>query len=244
MNTEQGKRPSIQPCSTSSMIAAAAVLIAIVAVFFAGIMYAKVSNTNTPPPAPAPTPTQQPPAPQGSTPDLSRLQIRDNDAVRGSGDILLIEYSDYECPFCQRFHATAQALVDSGEVTWIYRHLPLVFHATAKEGALIGECVRLNRGSDAFWSYTDGVFNAASLNLETYKSLARTEGLSDGQIDTCLAPNSEAQETIDQHSQDTQTMGVNGTPGSFLINTKTNAVESIPGALPVEEVRRMLATIQ
>ena len=243
MSTDKNERPSIQMCSTSSMIAAVAVLVAIAAIFVAGMMYAKVGKVEQAPPAPAPQPAQ-PQAPQGPTPDLNRLQIRDNDVVRGSSDILLIEYSDYECPFCQRFHATAQALVDSGEVAWVYRHLPLAFHATAKEGSLIAECVRLNQGAEAFWSYTDGVFNAAALDLETYKSLARTQGLSDAQIDTCLAPNSEAQKTVDQHFQDTQVMGVNGTPGSFLVNTKTNATEVIPGALPVEEIRRMLSTIQ
>lgn len=244
MNTEQHKRqPTERQCSTSSMVAALAVLVAIVAVFIAGMMYAK-GNNNTPPPAPAPTPTPVPTQPQGPTPDLSLLKIRGNDAVKGSGDILLIEYSDYECSFCKRFHPTVQTLVENGEVAWVYRHLPLAFHPTAKEGALIGECVRIHKGTDAFWTYTDGTFNAVSANLETYKSLARTAGLSDGQIDTCLAPDSDAQKTIDQHAQDTQRMGVNGTPGSFLVNTKTKAVQSIPGALPLEEVRRMLATVQ
>ena len=90
--------------------------------------------------------------------DLSLLQIHENDIIKGSNDVLLIEYSDYECPFCQQFHGTAQALVDSGKVAWVYRHLPLPFHATAKEGAIIGECVRINKGTKAAWAYTDGVF--------------------------------------------------------------------------------------
>ena len=90
--------------------------------------------------------------------DLSLLQIRDNDIVRGNNDILLIEYSDYECPFCQRFHGTAQTLVDTNQVAWVYRHLPLPFHATAKDGAIIGECVRIHKGMEAAWRYTDGVF--------------------------------------------------------------------------------------
>ena len=239
MNTEHNGKKNTIECSTSSMIAALAVLVAIAAIFFAGIMYAK--NTNAPAPAPAVGNAPQPP---GVTPDLGLLKVRQNDAVRGSSDILLIEYSDYECPFCQRFHVTAQALVDSGEVMWVYRHLPLDFHATAKEGAIIAECVRIDKGVDAFWTYTDSVFSAENPNLETYKSLARTAGLSDGQIDGCLAPNSNAQKTIAQHLQDTQKMGVRGTPGSFLVNTKTKATQSIPGALPIEEVRGILAAIQ
>ena len=94
--------------------------------------------------------------PEGA--DLELLQIRENDIVKGDADILLIEYSDYECPFCGRFHPTAQALVDSGKVKWVYRHLPLPFHPTAKDGAAIADCVRINKGMRAAWNYTDGVF--------------------------------------------------------------------------------------
>ena len=242
MNTEHSKKQSTIECNTSSMIAALAVLIAIAAVFFAGVMYAKSDNTSAPVPPTGGNNT--PPPDPGVAPDLGLLKIRNNDAVRGKSDILLIEYSDYECSFCQSFHPTVQTLVDSGEVAWVYRHLPLPFHTTAKEGAIISECVRLSKGTEAFWTYTDGVFSAGTQNLETYKSLARTAGLSDGQIDGCLAPNSNAQKTIEQHLQDTKKMGVNGTPGSFLVNTKTKAVQSIPGALPIGEVRNILATVQ
>ena len=94
--------------------------------------------------------------PEGA--DLSVLQIQENDITKGDADILLIEYSDYECPFCGRFHPTAQALADSGKVTWVYRHLPLPFHPTAKDGAVIADCVRINKGMRAAWTYTDGVF--------------------------------------------------------------------------------------
>ena len=177
-------------------------------------------------------------------PDLDILAIRLGDAVRGRGDVLLVEYSDYECAFCQQFHGTAQALVDSGKVAWVYRHLPLPFHATAKDGAIIGECVKKHRGSDAFWIYTDGVFAAGALNLEVYKSLARAAGLSDAQIDECTSPGSSERRIVEQDIQDAQTMGVHGTPGSFLINTKNNKVGSVPGAFSVEQVLSILKTVQ
>lgn len=228
--------------STNSMVTAFAVLIAIAAIFYAGMMHGKSGTVAVAPPtdngAVAP-----PPEPQVA-PDLNILTIRSSDATRGSGDILLIEYSDYECPFCQQFHNTAQALVDSGEVTWVYRHLPLPFHATAKDGAAIGECVKTHRGGGAFWTYTDGVFAASTLNLEAYKGLARDAGLTDAQIDGCLAAGSDQQRAVEQDMNDAQKMGVNGTPGSFLVNTRTKGVESIPGALPVEQVRNLLNAIQ
>ena len=230
--------------NTNSTITAFAVLIAIVAVFYAGMMHGK-SGTVAVAPA-APTDNGEAVAPSGPqiTPDLDILTVRRNDAVRGGGDIVLIEYSDYECPFCQQFHKTAQALVDSGEVGWVYRHLPLPFHATAKDGAVLGECVKTHKGSDAFWTYTDSVFAESELNLEAYKRIARNAGLSDAQINDCLVTGSDQQRAVDQDMQDAQTMGVNGTPGSFLVNTKTKAVESIPGALPIGQVQSLLKAIQ
>ena len=243
MNTTKEQSEKSRLCSTSNTITAFAVLIAIAAVFFAGAMWAK-SKTMPAPVAVAP-PANNPAPPEPTiSPDIKLLGVRGNDAVRGSGDILLIEYSDYECPFCQRFHATAQELVDSGEVAWVYRHLPLPFHQTAEDGATIGECVRAHVGANAFWSYTDGVFAAAELNLEKYKALAKGEGLSEAQITACLATGSEARKTVEQHKDDAQKMGVHGTPGSFLVNKKTKEIRTIPGAFPVTEVRKTLAEIQ
>ena len=176
--------------------------------------------------------------------DLGILQVQENDAVRGNGDILLIEYGDYECPFCQMFHPTTERLVDEGIVTHVYRHFPLSFHLTAKEGALIAECVRTHKGADAFWAYTDGVFNAPSLGLETYRSLARAQGLTDAQIDACLAPDSVAQEMISQHMSGADELRVVGTPHSFLVNTKNHRVEEVPGALPYDAVMELIEKVR
>ena len=229
--------------NTNSTITAFAVLIAIVAVFYAGLMHGKSGTVAVAPTPPAGNGEVIPPEPQ-VTPDLAILTVRSNDAIRGEGDIVLIEYSDYECSFCQRFHSTAQALVDNGEAAWIYRHLPLPFHVTAKDGAALGECVKTHKGQEAFWTYTDSVFAAGALNLEVYKNLARDAGLSDANMDECLAANSDQQKHVEQDIQDAGKMGVNGTPGSFLVNTKTKKVQSIPGALPLEQVQSILKAVQ
>lgn len=228
--------------NTNSTITAFAVLVAIVAIFYAGLMHGKSGTAAVAPAPPAGNEVVAPAEPQ-VTPDLAILTVRDNDAVRGNGDIVLIEYSDYGCGYCQRFHSTAQALVDSGEVAWVYRHLPIV-SPTSTDGAVLGECVKTHTGSEAFWTYTDNVFAASARDLETYKGLARDIGLSDAQMDECLAANSSQQRDVAQSVQDAQRMGVYGTPGSFLVNTKTKAVQSIPGALPIGQVQSMLKAIQ
>ena len=226
--------------NTNSMITALAVLITIAAVFYAGMMHGK-SGTVAPSP-PTAGDNAPPPGPPPITPDIDVLMIQDNDAVRGSGDIVLVEYSDFGCGYCKRFHPTVQTLVDNGEVAWVYRHLSF----RAREGAIISECVKEHKGKEAFWAYTDSVFalETGALNFETFKSLGRDAGLSDTQMDACLLAGSNAQKTVEQQMNDAQNMGVNGTPGSFLINTKTKAVQSIPGALPLTQIQGILEAVR
>ena len=172
------------------------------------------------------------------------LSIRDTDATKGNGPILLIEYSDYECPFCKRFHPTAQQLVDEGEITWIYRHLPLPSHRTASTGSIIGECIKENKGVSAFWQYTDSIFLEPRGTVELYGTLARSIGLTQEEVDACLANGSKATEIVKSHLADARLYGINGTPGAFVVNTRTGDFQRIPGALPLESVRKLIDTIR
>ena len=84
--------------------------------------------------------------------------------VRGSKSpsLYLIEYSDFECPFCQRFHPTViQVLDEYSEVALVYRHFPLEqLHPYAKPAAIASECITELGGNDAFWKFADEVFGS------------------------------------------------------------------------------------
>ena len=75
-----------------------------------------------------------------------------------NAQVTIIEYSDYECPFCKRIHSTLKKVVDesNGNVNWIYRHWPLHQHSFEKLAA--SECVAQIKGNDAFWKYSDLLF--------------------------------------------------------------------------------------
>jgi len=83
-----------------------------------------------------------------------------NDHVLGNenADITMIEYSDFECPFCKQFQPVLEKImVDySPRVRWIYRSWPL--HQNSFEKLVAGECVAKLKGNTAFWKYTDLLF--------------------------------------------------------------------------------------
>ena len=82
-------------------------------------------------------------------------QVTDRDHSRGPADaqITLIEYSDFECPFCKKFHSTMKEVLDAypGKIKWVYRHYPLSFHANAGKEAEASECAYELGGHEKFW---------------------------------------------------------------------------------------------
>lgn len=95
--------------------------------------------------------------------NLSEVVSEEDHAI-GAVDapITIIEYSDLECPFCQRAHPTIQSLVkENSDVSWVYRHLPLeAIHPTARPLAEGSECAAELGGNDAFWAFIDKVFES------------------------------------------------------------------------------------
>lgn len=92
--------------------------------------------------------------------------VTDKDHIIGSkdADIVVIEYSDLECPFCSRFHTTMHQVVKDydGKVAWVFRHLPLEqLHPNAFNKAISAECVYELGGNEKFWAYIDSLFKTS-----------------------------------------------------------------------------------
>lgn len=99
-----------------------------------------------------------------------------DDHYFGSKDaeVVIVEYSDLECPYCAKFHQTMHQLITdyNGKVAWVYRHLPLKMHENAEEKAVASECVSELGGNDAFWKYIDNIFEQATPKKKVYDPLA------------------------------------------------------------------------
>lgn len=168
-----------------------------------------------------------------------------DDWVKGNRNakIALIEYSDTECPFCKRFHPTAQQVVDTykDQVMWVYRHYPLSFHKNAQKQAEAAECAGKLAGNDAFWKYIDAIYDRTEAGgtgfaLDNLVPLAVEQGLNEARFAECLDSGEMAQKVKDQMDAGTQA-GVTGTPGNILLNTETGKTRLLPGAVPFETVK-------
>ena len=105
-------------------------------------------------------PSAQAPAAAGDTQPkvaLKTPELTSDDRIKGNKNakVTLVEYSDFECPFCIRFHPTMQQVMKEygDKVKWVYRDYPLSFHANAQKEAEAGWCINELGGTDAFWKY-------------------------------------------------------------------------------------------
>ncbi len=181
------------------------------------------------PSAAAPTAAQQAAAAAAAktTVDVSKIAAVDKeDHIRGDEKavITMIEYSDFECPFCDRFHPTIKKVAEEydGKVRWIYRHFPLSFHEEAQGAAEASECAA-EQGK--FWEYSDKLFeNQTDLGADLYKKLATDLGLNTAQFDTCLSSDKYLAHITTDESEGAAA-GVTGTPGTFIFKTDAKGTD-------------------
>lgn len=167
-----------------------------------------------------------------------------------SAPIALIEYSDFECPYCKRFHDSVKQLVDgsNGQVSWIYRHFPLEGHNPgAEKQAEASECAAELGGNDTFWRFTDAIFTRThsggrGFPVADLAPLAEKLGLNKTKFSECLDSGRYAGR-VRQQLIDGQRAGINGTPGSILFDRRSGNVRAVIGAQPLSHLRRAVETL-
>ena len=165
----------------------------------------------------------------------------DRDHIRGNPKaiISLIEYSDFECPYCKRFHDTPKKLLAAhgDEINWVYRYYPLSFHNPgARIESQAAECAAELGGADAFWRYTDGIYARTTSGGKGFATdqltpLATELGLDGQAFQQCLDSGRNA-DRVAEDFQEGSSIGITGTPGNILLNNETGEVRVLSGALP------------
>lgn len=165
--------------------------------------------------------------------------ISNEDHIRGNPDapITVVEFSDFECPFCERFHPTMTRVIEEfDDVKWVYRHFPLTsIHSRAQDAAVASECVAKLSGNDAFWTFADAIFdNQERLGDDLYGEIVKDLGISAEAFDSCFS----SKEALDQVNADLNeaiASGGRGTPFSIVI-TPSGEFFPFSGALAYEQV--------
>ena len=178
--------------------------------------------------------------------------ITDADHIMGNPNakIIIVEYSDIECPYCKVFHTTMNTIMSEygagGKVAWVYRHFPIAqLHSKAHREAEATECANKLGGNTKFWEYTNKIFSITpsnnGLNEAELSKTAQEIGLDKKAFDECLA-NGEMKGIVDNNILSGNTAGVRGTPHSFIFVDKKVA-GTIDGAQPYEQVKATIDQI-
>ena len=179
------------------------------------------------------------------------LALKPDDHILGNpnAEVVIIEYSDTECPFCKRFHETMVQVMDtygkSGQVAWVYRHFPLdQLHPKARKEGEALECAAELGGNEAFWKYTDKIFEITpannGLDAAQLPKIAQTIGLDGVAFTTCLDSGKYA-DRVNRDFESGANVGVRGTPYSIVWNKTTGKQMPLNGAYPFENMKTILA---
>jgi protein-disulfide isomerase len=163
-----------------------------------------------------------------------------NGPVMGSSEALvaIVEFSDYQCPFCFRFHSQSFAnlkknYIDTGKVKYAFRDFPLDFHAEGKKAAIAANCAGKQK---AFWEMQHALFNnQRRLGPDLYKELSKNLGLDTNAFNSCLEDPLQEKE-VNANLAYGISLGVKGTPNFFVgrVDGKQIVdVKQISGAQPL-----------
>jgi protein-disulfide isomerase len=214
---------------------AALVPIAFVVGLAAGFVFWGQDSVTQPQPivAQAPPPTQQPQLPANQpavAPDPAQVRLEievDDDAALGPPDapITIVEFSDFNCPYCQRFHVeTFPSLMETypDQIHFVYRDFPVV---GGLESALASECAH---EQDGYWEYHNLLFSGTQApGTEGYLAYAEELGLDAEAFEACLTEGRYADE-VEADAMYAAGLGITGTPTFFI-----NGIPLV-GAQPLE----------
>ncbi len=165
----------------------------------------------------------------------------DDDPVLGNANapVTIVEFSDFQCPFCERFFTSTlpqikTEYINTGKVKLIYRDFPLSsIHPYAEKAAEASECAH-QQGDNFYWKMHDKLFeNQNALDTESLKKYAQQIGLDTNKFNTCLDSGAMTQE-ISNDLADGTSYGVQGTP-MFFING-----QELSGAQPFESFKQII----
>lgn len=167
---------------------------------------------------------------------------------RDDAPLVMVEYTDYQCPFCQQFHNTTwtelkKNYIDTGKVRFVSRDFPLDFHENAKRAAIAAHC---GGEQGKFWELRHVlIVNADKLQADRLAGYAKDVGLDVGKFSTCVMSD-KFKDAVEKSYAEGLAAGISGTPSFVLGRVKDGKLEGVRmvGAMPYStfdsKLRQML----
>jgi len=183
-------------------------------------------SRNSPPgPVPSPSPAQ--------------IVVTKDDHVLGDFDapITIVEWTDFQCPFCALFHQTMKQIMTDypNQVRWVFRHFPLKsIHPFAFKAALASECAA-EQGK--FWEYGDELYlRQKDFGPLIFEQIATNLNLNKEQFKICL-DSQEYKSKIAADYDEGLKNGVRGTPGNFING------QELGGNVPYSQLKKIIDSL-
>ena len=163
--------------------------------------------------------------------------IKDGESFKGgeNATVSIIEYTDFECPYCLRHHETINQVIDAygNKIKYVLRHFPLGFHADAQKAAEAFECAA-EQGKA--YEMSDAIFKAngnKDMSVLALKTAAANLGMNSSNFNDCLDSDKYAGK-VQQDALEGSAAGVDGTPATFVNG------QLVSGALPFESFEQII----
>jgi protein-disulfide isomerase len=167
------------------------------------------------------------------TPPRAAVNLKDT-PVRGpeAAKVVLVEYADFECPYCQQIQPTLTKLEKAyeGRLAFAYKDVPLPMHPHAEKAAEASHCAA-EQGK--YWEYHDQLYSSRQLDISALKEQARNMKLDGDAFDKCLDSGEKAP-GVKASLAEGQRLGIDGTP-SFFMNGRF-----FSGGLSFEQLSAMI----
>jgi protein-disulfide isomerase len=173
--------------------------------------------------------------------------VQERDVIMGdpNAPVSIIEYGDYQCPFCVKFFKEAEsqireAYIKTGKVKLVFRN----FQFLGPESILAAQAAECAKDQKKFWEFHDGIYlmeerdgqeHNGNLNIQSLTNLASEKGLDVGVFSKCLSVNT-YEEQVKKDTTAAQAVGVRSTPTIFVNGQK------FEGAYPFENFKQAIET--